>query len=157
MAAKHPITPAGYQRLADEQQRLWHSDRPKIVNEVADAAAHGDRSENAEYIYGKKKLREIDKRMRYLSQRLDKLTIVEPSKVRSDRIEFGATVDMEDADGKRKTYQLVGVDEVDVKAGRVSIASPIGKALLDKKVGDIATVHRPAGELEVEILAIRYV
>ncbi len=156
MAAKRPITPSGYQRLADEHQRLWHTDRPKIVNEVADAAAHGDRSENAEYIYGKKKLREIDKRLRFLSELFDKLTIVDPSKVRSEKVEFGATVDLEDADGKARTYTLVGVDEVDVKAGRISIASPIGKSLLNKKVGDIATVNRPAGELEVEILALRY-
>lgn len=152
-----PITPEGYQRFEAELQRLWHGDRPKVVQEVSDAAALGDRSENAEYIYGKKKLREIDRRIRELSQLLDKLTVVDPRSVKSDKIQFGATVDLEDEEGKARTYQLVGEDEVDAKLGRISMVSPIGKALLNKKVGDTVLVVRPAGELELTVTGFRYV
>lgn len=151
-----PITPDGYRRFEDELQRLWHGDRPKIVQEVSDAAALGDRSENAEYIYGKKKLREIDRRIRELSLLLDKLTVIDPKTQRSDKIQFGATVEVEDEDGQARTYMLVGEDEVDGKLGRISMVSPIGKALLNKKVGDNVLVVRPAGELELTITRIRY-
>lgn len=151
-----PITPDGYRRFEDELQRLWHGDRPKIVQEVSDAAALGDRSENAEYIYGKKKLREIDRRIRELSLLLDKLTVIDPKTQRSDKIQFGATVEVEDEDGQARTYMLVGEDEVDGKLGRISMVSPIGKALLNKKVGDNVLVVRPAGELELTITRICY-
>lgn len=151
-----PITPAGYRRFEDELQQLWHGDRPKIVQEVSDAAALGDRSENAEYIYGKKKLREIDRRIRELSLLLDKLTVIDPKTQKSDKIQFGATVEVEDEDGQARTYMLVGEDEVDGKMGRISMVSPIGKALLNKKVGDNVLVVRPAGELELTITAFRY-
>lgn len=151
-----PITPDGYRRFEDELQRLWHGDRPKIVQEVSDAAALGDRSENAEYIYGKKKLREIDRRIRELSLLLDKLTVIDPKTQRSDKIQFGATVEVEDEDGQARTYMLVGEDEVDGKLGRISMVSPIGKALLNKRVGDNVLVVRPAGELELTITRIRY-
>ncbi len=151
-----PITPEGYRRFEDELQQLWHGDRPKIVQEVSDAAALGDRSENAEYIYGKKKLREIDRRIRELSLLLDKLTVVDPKTQKSDKIQFGATVEVEDEDGQARTYILVGEDEVDGKLGRISMVSPIGKALLNKKVGDNVLVVRPAGELELTITALRY-
>lgn len=153
---KRPITPAGYQKFHEELDRLWHTDRPKIVQEVSEAADHGDRSENAEYIYGKRKLREIDRRIRYLSELLDKLQVIEPKSMKCAQVKFGATVDVEDADGKKKRYQIVGEDEVDAGAGRISMKSPLGKALLNKKVGDIAVVHRPAGEIEVEIAKINY-
>jgi transcription elongation factor GreB len=153
---KRPITPAGMARFEKEIQRLWHEDRPKIVNEVADAAALGDRSENAEYIYGKKKLREIDRRIRYLSNLIESLTVIEPSTNAKSTIDFGCTVDVEDEEGKRKTYQLVGEDEVDAKQGQISMKSPVGRALLGKRPGDAVLVDRPAGEIELEILAIRY-
>ncbi len=151
------ITPLGYQKLQDELQTLWHQDRPKVVQEVSDAAALGDRSENAEYVYGKKRLREIDKRIRFLSQLIEKLTVVDPRTNASDRVRFGATVELEDEDGKERTYQIVGEDEVDAKAGRISMHSPMGKALLGKKVGDDAVVSRPAGDIELVITALRYV
>ena len=156
MSGTRPITPRGYQKFAEELQTLWHVDRPKIVQEVSDAAALGDRSENAEYIYGKKKLREIDRRIRFLSELMDKLQVVDPKDVTTDRVKFGATVVVEDEDGVARTYQIVGEDEVDGKLGQISSVSPIGRALLNKKEGDSVTVNRPAGELELTVLKIRY-
>ena len=153
---RRPITPEGFKRYQDELHALWHVERPKVVQEVSDAAALGDRSENAEYIYGKKKLREIDRRIRHLSELLDKLVAVEPKSMASDRVKFGATVQVEDEDGKEQTYQIVGADEVDGKARRISMNSPIGKALLNKREGDSVIVNRPAGELELTIISIRY-
>ena len=157
MSETKPITPAGYDRLNKELNDLWRHERPKVVQEVADAAAHGDRSENAEYKYGKRRLREIDRRMRYLSGLLDKLEVIDPATVQSDRVQFGATVRIIDAEDRERTYQIVGVEEVDVKAGKISIASPMGRALLNKRVGDIAVIQRPAGDLDVEIVELRYV
>ena len=157
MAEKKPITPAGYKRLSDERERLWREDRPRVVNEVADAAALGDRSENAEYIFGKKKLREIDKRIGYLSKLLDRLKPVDPVSMKSDRVRFGATVTVADEDGKEKTYQIVGEDEVDATNGKISMQSPLGKAILERKVGDIVVVHRPMGDLDLEIVNLRYI
>jgi transcription elongation factor GreB len=156
MTEKKMITPAGYQRYADELHRLWHEDRPRVVQEVADAAAQGDRSENAEYIYGKKKLREIDRRIRELSNLLDRLVVVDPKTVDSKQVKFGARVDCVDQDGQNRSYQIVGEDEVEGGAGRISGKSPIGRALLGKEVGDSVVVVRPAGELELEITKIRY-
>ncbi len=155
MAAR-PITPAGYARLEGELQDLWHRERPQIVNEVSEAAALGDRSENAEYIYGKKRLREIDRRMKFLTELLKKLTVIDPVSNASDRVDFGATVTIEDEEGRVRTYRIVGEDEVDVKKGRISMQSPMGRALLKRKVGDDALVQRPAGELEVVITDLRY-
>ncbi len=151
-----PITPAGRVRIERELNDLWHDERPKIVNEVSEAAAMGDRSENAEYIYGKKRLREIDKRMGYLSKLLEKLTVIDPSGVKSDKIEFGATVQIEDEEGKLRSYQIVGEDEIDVKARKISMNSPMGKALMNKRVGDDSLVMRPAGELEIVVTKIEY-
>jgi len=133
-------------------------ERPRVVQEVADAAAQGDRSENAEYIYGKRKLREIDRRMRYLTKRLESATVVDPKEQRGDRekIFFGATVELEDEEGARVVYQIVGEDESDSKARRISWRSPVGAALLGKRVGDVVVVHRPAGEIEYEVLAVHY-
>ena len=119
------------------------------------AAAQGDRSENAEYIYGKKKLRELDRRIRYLSKRLDSLTIVEPHEG-ADRVLFGATVTIEDEDGQESTYRIVGPDEFDVKAGKISVDSPLAKALLGKREGDETTVQRPRGAVDVVVARIRY-
>jgi transcription elongation factor GreB len=150
------ITPEGARRLSDELARLRNTDRAKIVQEVADAAAQGDRSENAEYIYGKKKLREIDRRMRFLTKRLEIAVVVDPQKQSGDKIFFGATVDLEDEHGARSKHQIVGEDEIDGTASRISWRSPVGRALLGKRQGDVVTVRRPAGELEIEIIAVRY-
>ncbi len=157
MAAPNYITPAGAASLQAELNQLCTVERPKTVDEVATAAAHGDRSENAEYKYGKLRLRDIDRRIRFLTKRLDAAVIVDPSvREQSDIVYFGATVEVEDAEGDTKTYQLVGEDESDPKVGKVSWRSPIGRSLLKKRVGDEAIVKRPAGDLELEILAVRY-
>ncbi|MCK6552232.1 transcription elongation factor GreB [Myxococcota bacterium] len=157
MSEKRPITPAGFKKFQDELHTLWHVDRPKIVNEVSDAAALGDRSENAEYIYGKKKLREIDKRIGFLTDLLEnKLIPIDPKTQASSVVKFGATVVVEDEEGEERTYQIVGRDEVDGKLGRISMDSPIGKSLMNKKRGDSVLVIRPAGELELTIQEIRY-
>ncbi|MGE0325612.1 MAG: transcription elongation factor GreB [Polyangiaceae bacterium] len=150
------LTPAGAKKIADELNRLMHVDRPKIVQEVSDAAAQGDRSENAEYIYGKKKLREIDRRVRFLRKRLDNCEVVETSGALLDSVRFGASVKVEDEEGEERVYTLVGPDESEPSLGYISFQSPIGRALLKKKVGDTVVVQRPAGELELTILDIRY-
>jgi transcription elongation factor GreB len=148
------ITPEGAKRLAAELKQLVDVERPRIVQEVSDAAAQGDRSENAEYIYGKKRLREIDRRIRFLSKKLDSAFVVKKEEVRSDVVVFGCTVEVEDEDGQRKRYTLVGADESDPASGKLSWKSPVGRALLKKKVGDVVTVQRPAGEIELEIITI---
>ncbi|WP_437682763.1 transcription elongation factor GreB [Sorangium sp. So ce131] len=150
------ITPSGARKLSEELARLRSVERPRIVQEVADAAAQGDRSENAEYIYGKKKLREIDRRMHYLTKRLEKAVVVDPAEQRGDKVFFGATVEIEDEDGARHTYQIVGEDEIDSASGRISWRSPVGRSLLGKRAGDVITVRRPAGEAEMEIISVRY-
>ncbi len=150
------ITPEGARRLSEELDRLVTVERPKTVQEVADAAAQGDRSENAEYIYGKKRLREIDRRARFLSKRLEHAVVVDPAQQRGDKVFFGATVEVEDEEGARNTYVIVGEDEGDMKRGRISWRSPVGRALLGKRSGDVVLVRRPAGETEIEIVAVRY-
>jgi len=157
MAQRNYITPAGARRLADELGALLRVERPKVVQEVADAAALGDRSENAEYKYGKLRLKEIDRRLRFLQRRLDAAVVVEPAEREADAVFFGATVEVEDEEGGRRSYQLVGEDESDPARGRVSWRSPLGRALLERRVGDMVMVRRPAGELELEIIGIRYV
>lgn len=152
------ITRVGAERLHKELLQLLNHERPKITAEVSAAAAQGDRSENAEYIYGKKKLREIDRRIRFLQRRLDTSTVVDPSEQQDrSKVYFGATITLEDEDGTRLTYQIVGPDEIDTKGGRISIDSPVGKALLGKRVGEEITVYRPRGEAELTVLEIRYV
>ncbi len=155
MAAR-PITPAGYARLERELSDLWHRERPKVVNEVSEAAALGDRSENAEYIYGKKRLREIDRRVKYLTELLDKLTVIDPEANASDRIDFGALVTVEDEEGRVRTFHIVGEDEVDAKKGHISMKSPMGKALLSRREGDEVLVQRPAGEIEMIVVSVKY-
>jgi len=150
------ITPEGARKLSEELARLRSTDRPRIVQEVADAAAQGDRSENAEYIYGKKKLREIDRRMHYLTKRLESAVVVDPNEQKGDKIFFGARVEVEDEDGKRHAYRIVGEDEIDSKSGHISWKSPVGRALLGKREGDVVTVRRPAGEVEMEIVSVTY-
>jgi transcription elongation factor GreB len=150
------ITPEGAQKLSDEFVRLRTVERPKTVREVTEAAAQGDRSENAEYIYGKKRLREIDRRLNYLAKRLDNAVLVDPAAQKGDKVFFGATVELEDEAGDVRTYVIVGEDETDSATGRISWRSPVGRALLGKRAGDVVLVRRPAGEVEMEIRAVRY-
>ncbi|MBT8494519.1 MAG: transcription elongation factor GreB [Deltaproteobacteria bacterium] len=150
------ITPEGARKLREEAEQLWNVERPKVTQEVADAAAQGDRSENAEYIYGKKRLREIDKRMRYLNQRLDALIVVEPKPPADGSIRFGAWVELEDEDGEVKRYRIVGADEFDIAAGKISLDSPMAKALLGKCEGDEVTVKRPKGPIVYEVVSVSY-
>jgi len=154
---KNYITPTGYKRLVDELTHLATVERPKVVREVSDAAAEGDRSENAAYIYGKRRLREIDRRMGFLTRRLKIIHVVKSDEQRKDRVFFGATVEVEDEDsGEELTFQIVGVDEVDAGAGRISWQSPVGKALLGKKVDDSVTVKWHAGKRSLTVIDIRY-
>jgi transcription elongation factor GreB len=150
------ITPAGAQKLEDELVHLRSVERPKTVREVTEAAAQGDRSENAEYIYGKKRLREIDRRLNYLAKRLEKAVLVDPAGQKGDKVFFGATVDLEEESGELRTYVIVGEDETDSATGRISWRSPVGRALLGKRAGDVVLVRRPAGDTELEIRAVRY-
>lgn len=156
MAGPNYLTPEGAEKLQIELKQLAGVERPRVVSEVADAAAQGDRSENAEYTYGKKRLREIDRRIRFLTKRLDAAVIVKPGEVKQGEIRFGATVVVQDEDENQKTYVLVGPDESDPSRGYLSFHSPIGRALMKKKVGDFVVVSRPAGEVELEIISIEY-
>src|ERR671931_918224 len=150
------ITPEGFKRIASEHQRIWSVERPRIVAEVEAAAALGDRSENAEYVYGKRKLRELDRRLRFLSERLDELTVVEPRPHPSGKAYFGAWVRVEDGDGEERVYRLVGPDEANAPSGRISVEAPLGRALLGKAEGDVVTVRRPAGAVEITLLEVRW-
>jgi transcription elongation factor GreB len=150
------ITPEGAKRLQEELAFLRSKERPKVVQEVADAAAQGDRSENAEYIYGKKRLREIDRRMRFLTKRLEAAVIVGPREQATGLVFFGAWVEVEDEDGASARYRIVGEDETDPKKGYVSWRSPLGRALLKKKAGDVVVFQRPNGEVELSILTVTY-
>jgi transcription elongation factor GreB len=152
------ITPAGAKRLRDELDHLVRVERPRVTQEVADAAAQGDRSENAEYIYGKKRLREIDRRLRFLAHRLDEIVVVQPPKGDENAgvVRFGAWVEVEDEDGEVVEYRLVGADEFDVSRGCISIDSPMGRALLGKRLDDEVTVRRPKGEAGYVIVGVRY-
>lgn len=150
------ITPEGYKTLAGELMRLWNEERPRVTQEVADAAALGDRSENAEYIYGKKRLREIDRRVQYLRKRIDKLEIVSPPDVDDGKVRFGAWVELEDEEGEIVEYRVVGADEFDVSRGWISIDSPVGQALIGKREGDEIRVVRPKGETYYTLLGYRY-
>lgn len=154
---KNYITPAGYRRLTEEFDFLRAKKRPEVVSALADAAAEGDRSENAEYIYRKRQLRDIDRRLRFLSKRLDYIAVVDPTEQkRRDRVFFGATVTVEDDAGDTSTYRIVGVDEVDGTAGDISWKSPVGRALLGKALGDTVTVKWHAGLRELTIAEIDY-
>ena len=150
------ITAAGYRRLQEEAERLWTQDRPRLVKSVATAAAEGDRSENAEYIYGKRKLAEIDRRLAYLGKRLDVLTVVDGPAANDGRVHFGAWVTLEDEAGNVTRYQIVGSDETDAGARRISMDSPLAHALMNKRVGDEVEVQRPKGEITYAIVAISY-
>jgi transcription elongation factor GreB len=151
------ITPAGYKRLVTELEFLHTKKRPEVVGALGDAAAEGDRSENAEYIYRKRQLREIDRRMRFLAKRLDDVLVVDPlEQKRRDKVFFGATVVVEDEEGESRTFRIVGVDEVAGAAGDISWRSPIGEALLGKDLGDTVVVRWHAGTRELTITHIDY-
>jgi transcription elongation factor GreB len=150
------ITPAGYTRLREELEQLWKVERPRVTHEVSEAAALGDRSDNAEYRYGKRRLREIDRHLRYLSKLLDRLTIVRFDPSQRGRVFFGAWVTVEDEEGETHRYRIVGAEELDVRAGKISVDSPMALALLGKRVGDEATVDRPKGAAVFEVVAIEY-
>ena len=153
----HYITREGAKRLQEELVELRTKQRPKIVQDVADAAAQGDRSENAEYIYGKKKLREIDRRIHFLTKRLETARVVDVAEERAnDKVFFGATVEVEDEGGKRATYQIVGQDEIDTTRGKISYQSPLGRALLKRSEGETVLFRKPSGEIELTIVSIRY-
>jgi transcription elongation factor GreB len=149
------ITAEGARRLQQELAALW-TGRSKVVEDVAAAAAQGDRSENAEYIYGNKKLREIDRRIQFLTRRLERATVVAPRTDEPGAVFFGATVEVEDEDGERRTYRIVGEDEIDLTRGDVSWRSPIGRVLLKRRVGDTVLLRRPSGEVELTVVALRY-
>lgn len=150
------ITPEGAKKLRDELTWLWKEERPRVTQGVSDAAAEGDRSENAEYIYGKKRLREIDRRIRFLTQRLDLLTVVDTPPPRTDKVFFGAWVRLENEEGDEVVYRVVGPDESDAVRGFISIDSPMGKALLGRCEGDEFPVRRPAGEALFTVIEISY-
>ena len=150
------ITSAGYRRLEEEAERLWTVERPKLVRSVATAAAEGDRSENAEYIYGKRKLAEIDRRLNYLGKRLKVLTVVDEPPARDGRVYFGAFVTLEDEEGQTVRYQIVGSDEIDPAQKRISIDSPLAQALLRRRAGDEVLVQRPKGEIEYVVVDVAY-
>ncbi len=139
-----------------ELLRLLNEERPRVTAEVSAAAAQGDRSENAEYIYGKKKLREIDRRIHFLTKRLESVMIVEPRTDGVRAVFFGACVEVEDEEGARATYRIVGEDEIDLDKGDVSWRSPIGRALLKRREGETIVLKRPNGEVELTIVSVRY-
>lgn len=155
---KNYITPAGARKLEAELHHLMTVERPKIVEVVSWAASLGDRSENADYIYGKRRLREIDRRIRFLTKRLDNIEVVDPEKrPQIDQVFFGATVSvMNDTTQKHSVYRIVGIDETDGTKGKISWISPVGKALLKAKTGDVISVKTPQGEIDLEILKIEY-
>ena len=153
------MTPACAEQMRAELKDLLYVKRPDTVRRVSAAAAEGDRSENAEYIYGKRHLRKIDSRIQFLTKRIEKAEVVDPvaqGEIADGRVLFGATVTVEDEDGEEKTYCIVGVDEYNGSKGLVSWRSPIGKALMRKEEGDVATVKTPSGDRELEIVAVEY-
>ena len=151
------ITPEGFARIRGEYEQLFGTERPKLVDTIAWAAGNGDRSENGDYIYGRKRLREIDRRLTYLSKVMKQAKVVDPaSQEQRDTVRFGATVELADEDDERRILTLVGVDEADASAGRISWSAPIARALVGAKVGDERIVRLPAGEKSYEIMEIRY-
>jgi transcription elongation factor GreB len=155
--AKNYMTPQGFQALQDELRQLARVERPKIVEVVSWAAGNGDRSENGDYIYGKKRLREIDRRIRFLSKRLESAQVVDPAhQTNRDQVFFGATVTYAQESGSEHTVTIVGADEADLERGQVSCVSPIARALLRARTGDAVELRTPAGLQILEVLAIRY-
>lgn len=157
LGVKNYITPGGYQRLKDEFDQLWKVERPELVKVVSWAASNGDRSENGDYIYGKRRLREIDRRLRFLSKRMDNAEIIDPAqRGECDQVFFGATVTVCNAQGETQTYSIVGLDEADPGRGWISWISPLARALLKAREGEIVSLQTPGGLEELEVIAIRY-
>ena len=158
---KNYMTSAGAERLKVELRQLLHEERPALVKTVSWAASNGDSSENGDYIYGKRRLREIDRRIRFLTKRLEASEIIDPAAQKADRVLFGAKVTVRrvdsDDDERERTYRIVGIDETDIPRGEVSWISPIARALLNAKEGEVVTLRTPGGEEELEILRIQYV
>ncbi|NQV48421.1 MAG: transcription elongation factor GreB [Rhodospirillaceae bacterium] len=154
---KDCITPQGFAALQAEISQLWEIERPQVVQTVQWAAGNGDRSENGDYIYGKKRLRQIDSRVRYLRKRLENLTVVDPARqANRDQVFFGATVRYQRENGREQTVTIVGKDETEAGLGRISLDSPIGRALMNKAAGDLVGVQTPGGEEELEVMGISY-
>jgi transcription elongation factor GreB len=151
------ITPPGFEKLRAEYTELLSRERPKVVETVTWAASNGDRSENADYQYGKKRLREIDRRLHFLQKRMEAAEVIDPTTLKSDKIVFGATVTIEDEDGNSKTYQIVGEDEFNVKENKISWKSPVAKALLGKKLDDEVKILKPTGEEFVTVTQILFI
>ncbi len=157
MTKTNYITPAGYRRLREEYETLFGAERPRVVETISWAAGNGDRSENGDYIYGRKRLREIDRRIGWLSRRMKDAKVVDPAQQPDKaRIFFGATVTLADEEDNQRVVTLVGEDEADAGAGRISWKSPIARAIRGAAVGDLRRVMLPSGEKEVEIVEIRY-
>jgi len=154
---KNYMTPACHKRLSSEYDQLRNADRPEILKVIQWAAGNGDRSENADYIYGKKRLREIDSRLRFLGKRLDNAVVVDPTKVISEQIKFGATVKVLVNDEKEITYSIVGKDEIDLEKNHISWMSPIGRGLMGKEEGDVVEVKTPSGLKDIEIIKISFI
>ncbi|MGQ9426734.1 transcription elongation factor GreB [Gilvimarinus sp. DZF01] len=150
------ITRAGAEALQAELRQLWKVERPKVTDAVHEAAKNGDRSENGDYIYGKRRLAEIDRRVRYLSKRLDELTIVDGVPARQDKVYFAAHVTVEDEDGAESTYQIVGPDEFDLRQNRISMDSPLARALLGKELDDEVEIETPTSRKAYFVTGIRY-
>lgn len=154
---KNYMTPAGHARLKAEFDQLWKMERPRLVETVAWAASNGDRSENGDYIYGKKRLREIDRRLRYLGKRLENVEVVDPdAREETDQVFFGATVTVLDDLGVEATFAIVGIDEAEPSKNRISWVSPMARTLLKAREGDTVMLQTPAGKRELEILEVRY-
>jgi len=156
LAAKNYMTPAGFVRMREELDTLMRKERPEVVKVVSWAAGNGDRSENGDYIYGKKRLREIDRRVRFLIKRLEGADVVDSAGRDSDQVFFGATATVTSASGGERSYTIVGIDEADPARGRVSWVSPIAKALFKARAGDVVTLRSPGGTEALEILDVRY-
>ena len=151
------ITPTGFARIRAEYEELFGVERPKIVEVVSWAASLGDRSENADYLYGKRRLREIDRRLAHLARVMKAAKVIDPAEQPSrDQVRFGATVELTDEDDKRRTVTIVGDDESDASAGRIGWSAPVARALIGAKIGDERVVRLPSGERSYEILSIRY-
>lgn len=154
---KNYITPGGYRRLQEELDTLWKVERPELVKTIAWAASNGDRSENGDYIYGKKRLREVDRRVRFLRKRLEQAEVVDPARRGDcDQVFFGATVTVCDDAGCQSSYCIVGIDEADVARGHISWISPLARALLKLRVGEVGMLRTPSGVSEIEVLAVIY-
>lgn len=153
---KNYITPLGLEKLRQEYHQLMHQERPKVVEIVSWAASNGDRSENADYQYGKRRLREIDKRVHFLTKRIEDAEVVDPLTMKAETVLFSATVTVLNEDDEELIYQIVGEDELDPKAGKISWKSPVAKALLGKRVGDEVRIIKPAGEEYFTIEKIEY-